>query len=55
MIFGRWRPVAFFSAGPYDVRTTIVDALMALKDGARRLLVIIPGNRRSGLSFASSR
>jgi DNA modification methylase len=29
MIFGRWRPVAFFSAGPYDVRTTIVDALMA--------------------------
>jgi ParB-like chromosome segregation protein Spo0J len=29
MIFGRWRPVAFFSAGTYDVRTTIVDALMA--------------------------
>ena len=29
MIFGRWRPVAFFSAGPYEVRTTIVDALMA--------------------------
>lgn len=29
MIFGRWRPVAFFSAGAYEVRTTIVDALMA--------------------------
>jgi site-specific DNA-methyltransferase (adenine-specific) len=29
MIFGRWRPVAFFSAGPYDIRTTIVDALWA--------------------------
>jgi ParB-like chromosome segregation protein Spo0J len=29
MIFGRWRPVAFFSAGTYEVRTTIVDALMA--------------------------
>ena len=29
MIFGRWRPVAFFSAGPYEVRTTIVDALIA--------------------------
>ncbi len=29
MIFGRWRPVAFFSAGPYEVRTTIVDAFIA--------------------------
>ncbi len=29
MIFGRWRPVAFFSTGTYEVRTTIVDALMA--------------------------
>ena len=29
MISGRWRPAAFFSAGPYDVRTTIVYALMA--------------------------
>jgi site-specific DNA-methyltransferase (adenine-specific) len=29
MIFGRWRPVAFFSVGTYEVRTTIVDALMA--------------------------
>jgi ParB-like chromosome segregation protein Spo0J len=29
MIFGRWRPVAFFSAGPYEIRTTIVDALWA--------------------------
>ncbi len=29
MIFGRGRPVAFFSAGTYEVRTTIVDALIA--------------------------
>ena len=29
MIFGRWRPVAFFSAGDYEVRTTIVDAFIA--------------------------
>jgi len=29
MIFGRWRPVAFFSAGAYEVRTTIVDAFVA--------------------------
>jgi hypothetical protein len=34
MIFRRWRPVAFFSAGTYGVRTTIVDALMA--EGAAR-------------------
>jgi ParB-like chromosome segregation protein Spo0J len=35
MIFGRWRPVAFFSAGTYDVRTTIVDALMAEGSGEK--------------------
>ncbi len=29
MIFGRWRPVAFFSKGGYDVRTTIVDGLLS--------------------------
>ena len=34
MIFGRWRPVAFFSAGPYEVRTTLVDVLWS--DGQRR-------------------
>ncbi len=32
MAFGRWRTVAFFSAGPYEVRSTIVDLLTA--DGA---------------------
>jgi hypothetical protein len=35
MIFERWRPVTFFSAGTYDVRTTIVDALMARGRGER--------------------
>ncbi len=36
MIFGRWRPVAFFSNGPYAVRTTIVDALWAPGRGEKR-------------------
>ncbi len=36
MIFGRWRPVAFFSNGPYVVRTTIVDALWAPGRGEKR-------------------
>jgi hypothetical protein len=36
MIFGRWRPVAFFSAGPYEVRTTIVDALGAEGRGEKQ-------------------
>ena len=36
MIFGRWRPVAFFSAGSYEVRTTIVDALMAEGRGEKQ-------------------
>ena len=40
MIFRRWRPVAFFSAGTYDVRTTIVDALMAEGRGEKA-----PGDR----------
>lgn len=35
MIFGRWRPVAFFSNGPYEVRTTIVDALWAAGRGEK--------------------
>lgn len=35
MIFGRWRPVAFFSAGPYEVRTTIVDGLWAERRGEK--------------------
>lgn len=35
MILGRWRPVAFFSAGPSEVRTTIVDALMAEGNGEK--------------------
>jgi len=36
MIFGRWRPVAFFSAGAYEVRTTIVDALWAEGRGEKQ-------------------
>lgn len=36
MIFGRWRPVAFFSAGPYEVRTTIVDAVLAEGRGEKQ-------------------
>ncbi len=36
MIFGRWRPVAFFSAGPYEVRTTIVDAVLAEGRGEKK-------------------
>jgi site-specific DNA-methyltransferase (adenine-specific) len=36
MIFGRWRPVAFFSAGQYEVRTTIVDALWAEGRGEKQ-------------------
>ncbi|HXY43242.1 MAG TPA: DNA methyltransferase, partial [Acidimicrobiales bacterium] len=36
MVFGRWRPVAFFSAGPYEVRTTIVDALWAEGRGEKQ-------------------
>jgi ParB-like chromosome segregation protein Spo0J len=35
MIFGRWRPVAFFSAGPYEVRTTLVDALWSEGNGEK--------------------
>jgi adenine-specific DNA methylase len=37
MIFGRWRPVAFFSAGLCEIRTTIVDALWAKGNGAKDL------------------
>ncbi|MGD0983214.1 MAG: DNA methyltransferase [Acidimicrobiales bacterium] len=37
MIFGRWRPVAFFSAGQYEIRTTIVDALWAEGSGEKSL------------------
>ena len=36
MIFGRWRPVAFFSNGPYEVRTTIVDAVLAEGRGEKQ-------------------
>jgi DNA modification methylase len=36
-IFGRWRPVAMFSAGPYEARIPIVDALWAEGSGAKRL------------------
>ena len=36
IIFGCRRPVAFF-AGPYDVRTTIVDALWADGSGEKSL------------------
>ena len=35
MIFGRWRPVAFFSAGPYEIRTTLVDALWSEGNGEK--------------------
>jgi site-specific DNA-methyltransferase (adenine-specific) len=36
-IFGRWRPVAMFSAGPYEARIPIVDALWAEGSGAKDL------------------
>jgi ParB-like chromosome segregation protein Spo0J len=36
-IFGRWRPVAMFSAGPYEARTPIVDALWAEGSGEKAL------------------
>jgi ParB-like chromosome segregation protein Spo0J len=36
-IFGRWRPVAMFSAGPYEARIPIVDALWAEGSGAKEL------------------
>jgi len=36
-IFGRWRPVAMFSAGSYDARTAIVDALWAEGSGTKEL------------------
>ena len=36
-IFGRWRPVAMFSAGPYEPRIPIVDALWAEGSGAKEL------------------
>jgi hypothetical protein len=36
-IFGRWRPVAMFSAGPYEARIPIVDALWAERNGAKDL------------------
>jgi ParB-like chromosome segregation protein Spo0J len=36
-IFGRWRPVALFSSGPYVPRTTIVDALWAEGTGEKSL------------------
>jgi ParB-like chromosome segregation protein Spo0J len=36
-IFGRWRPVAMFSAGPYEARIPIVDALWAGGSGAKEL------------------
>ena len=36
-ILGRWRPVAMFSAGPYEARIPIVDALWAEGTGAKGL------------------
>ncbi|MGD0441822.1 MAG: DNA methyltransferase [Acidimicrobiales bacterium] len=36
-IFGRWRPVAMFSAGPYEARIPIVDALWAEGSGLKEL------------------
>jgi hypothetical protein len=36
-IFGRWRPVAMFSAGSYEPRISIVDALWAEGSGAKHL------------------
>ncbi len=36
-IFGRWRPVAMFSAGAYEARISIVDALWAEGSGAKEL------------------
>jgi adenine-specific DNA-methyltransferase len=35
MAFGGWRPVTFFSAGPYEVRTAIVDVLTAEGSGEK--------------------
>ena len=46
MIFGRWRPVAFFSAGPTRSAQRSLDALWAEGRRRRRLQGTIPGSRR---------